>query len=115
MTAEKRYRARKTLQIKLRSQELGRQVAKAVWQRCDKKHGDFMEDMRKIIKAVHYSPTYKRSLNGVLDLPAKRTALLAKRRPAEPFIITASKQEQVQQAMAMEAGRTGKGGFVAHL
>lgn len=114
MTAEKRYRARKTLQTKLRSRELGRKVAKAVWQRCDKKHAAFMHDMRDIIKAVHYSPNFKRSLNGVLDLPAKRSALLAKRKPAEPFIITDSKQEQIKQAMAMEAGRTGKGGFVAH-
>lgn len=114
MCAQARYRARKTLQTKLRSCELGRKVAKAVWHRCGKEHATFMEDMRDIIKAVHYSPTFKRSLNGVLDLPAKRSELLAKRKPAEPFIITVSKQEQMQQAMAMEIGRNGKGGFVAH-
>lgn len=112
--AQARYHARRALQTKLRSRELGRQVAQAIWQRCGKRHTVFMAEMRGMVKAVHYAAAFKRSVRGVLELPAKHAAMRAARHTNEPFIVTDSKQEQARQAMAMEAGRTGKGGFVAH-
>ena len=70
-------------------------------------------DARALVKLLEVAkPAKPISANGVLGLAE---ALKRKRYgKVTKFIVTDTKAEQVRQAKAMEDGRTGKSGFVAH-
>ena len=71
-----------------------------------------MDEVRALIKLLKVAAPAKKSVNGVLGLAE---ALKRKRYgKVTKFIVTDTKTEQVRQAKAMEDGRTGKSGFVAH-
>jgi len=110
-----RYNARRVLERALHSKALARAVTKEIYIRNNKNHITFMNETRalvKLLKVVTVDKLDKRSVNGVLGLAdkLKRERFAATRK----FVITTSKAQQVQQAKAMETGRTGKSGFVAH-
>jgi hypothetical protein len=107
-----RYKARQALARALRSQALACAVAKELYTRCCKDHKAFMLEMQELVKLLHVAAPRKRSVGGVLGLrdTLKRERFAHRR----VFLVTDSKAEQHRQAAAMEQGRTGKGGFVAH-
>jgi hypothetical protein len=111
-----RYNARKALERSLRSRGLARAVAKELYIRCRQDHKAFMLEMRELVKLLHVTAPRKKSVGGVLGLrdTLKRERLAHSRSRSQVFVVTDSKAEQHRQAAAMEQGRTGKGGFVAH-
>jgi hypothetical protein len=71
--------------------------------------------MQELVKLLHVAAPRKKSVGGVLGLrDTLKCERLAHSRSRKVFLVTDSKAEQQRQAAAMEQGRTGKGGFVAH-
>ena len=111
-----RYSTVLVLERALRSRALARAVAKELYIRCRQDHKTFMLEMRELVKLLHVAAPRKKSVGGVLGLrdTLKRERLAHSRARSQMFVVTDSKAEQHRQAAAMEQGRTGKGGFVAH-
>lgn len=105
-----RYKAREALQTVLHSRALARAVCNHIWRRST--HREYMDEMRELLKLLQFARPRKKSVNGVLGLREElKRERFAKSRV---FVITDSKVEQQRQAAAIEHGRTGKAGFVAH-
>ena len=105
-----RYKARDALRIALRSRALARAVCNHIWRRST--HREYMVEMRELLKLLQVARPRKKSVNGVLGL--RETLKRERFAKSRVFLITESKMEQQRQAAAMEHGRTGKSGFVAH-
>jgi len=108
-----RYRARLALEQVLHSKALARIITKKIYIRSGKHHTTYMDDVRALIKLLKVAkPAKPISANGVLGLA--ETLKRKRFRQVNKFVVTDTKAEQVRQAKAMEDGRTGKSGFVAH-
>ena len=108
-----RYNARLALEHALRSKALARIITSKIYIRSGKDHRIYIDEVRALVKLLEVAkPAKPISANGVLGLAE---ALKRKRYgKVTKFIVTDTKTEKVRQAKAMEDGRTGKSGFVAH-